>query len=171
MLSCPLSSKSPCWLWWKQPVKHSYHLDMKPGLLMPLVLSTYKITGFWGDGRRKLQWKICPTFKTTLQVSEYNCKDSLWCIPLSQPEARDRQFCPYLSDEINVALSFLHRWRARWGDAVSFVTSALLCCVWNSRQETDFNKIDLLDHAGNIKALGQNTEQNHYSADIYIWDL
>lgn len=144
---------------------------MKPGLLMLLYCQHTRLQVSRGDRRRKLQWKICPTYKMTLQVSEYNHKDSLWSIPLSQPEARDRQFCPYLSDEINMALSFLHRWRARRGNAVCFVTSALLCCIWNGWQETDFNKIDLLDHTGNIKALGQNTEQNHYSADIYIWDL
>lgn len=65
----------------------------------------------------------------TLQVSEYICKDSPWYIPIFEPEARVRRFCPYLSDEIGMALSFLHRWRARRGDAVCCVTSALLCSV------------------------------------------
>lgn len=61
----------------------------------------------------------------------------------------------YLSDEVNVTLSFLYRWRAFRRHLVCLVIFTLLCSIPNSRDKINMNCIDLLDHIGNIKALKQ----------------
>lgn len=84
-------------------------------------------------------------------------------ISILDPEiSHIKTHCYYLSDEINMALAFLYRWRAFGRHLVSLVNFTLLCSIPNSRHKMKLNYSYLLDNIRDIKSLCQGYKEMYY---------